>query len=441
MSDSFYLVLPSNSNMGTYPTNYGGQFTVELESPLYLDATYQVGLVEAMYHRDWNNVRGDENYIRLEWKMPNPEKAKWEAKHWVEIELDNVKGGKLYVSFAGYSAKEVFQYILLLIVNGIGFSYFTKELITDTVSIQKTATIDDIQAYYSFQPTYYQAKFPNINTTSTNIKLHTSEHIQHFFKFKPIETITDSWLLNVKVDDTHPLKDFVTKTTPVSFENLTQVAHGVVPPKRYLSSKELMDAFNNTLKKMTTTNIVASSVPISKTAATDPTTLYRIKLVITPKDDNQKTWWRLLISPPLCRLLGLGTAKLKQDPTTHHGYIVPDDHDVTFDGDFKTPSLTPTTISGDFEMNVMRDADSLWIYSNIVEGQITGNTKSPLLRILPAEGAYFGDTIIKTYETPQYKRLITHTIQQITCSVYTSTGRTPIDFKEPVVLTLHFKRF
>jgi len=82
---SFYVTLPSNSNIDTHPENTGGKFTVTLQEPLYLDTTWQVGLAEAVYHRDWDNVRDNENDIVVEymsgWETTNTEGIFTDAKY------------------------------------------------------------------------------------------------------------------------------------------------------------------------------------------------------------------------------------------------------------------------------------------------------------------------------------------------------------------------
>lgn len=63
---SFYTVLPSNSNLHREPTNVGGDYVVHLNETLYLDSSWECGLAEAIYRRDFANVREGENTIIFE---------------------------------------------------------------------------------------------------------------------------------------------------------------------------------------------------------------------------------------------------------------------------------------------------------------------------------------------------------------------------------------
>ena len=55
MSD-FYITLPSNSSMKTYPDNTLTHYFVKLDRPLRLEGKWLVGLVEMHYPNSWDNV-------------------------------------------------------------------------------------------------------------------------------------------------------------------------------------------------------------------------------------------------------------------------------------------------------------------------------------------------------------------------------------------------
>lgn len=59
MENSFYVTLPSNSSMISYPENSISHFTTALQRPLELSNKWEVGLVEANVPNHWFNV--DEN--------------------------------------------------------------------------------------------------------------------------------------------------------------------------------------------------------------------------------------------------------------------------------------------------------------------------------------------------------------------------------------------
>ncbi len=54
----FYLTLPSNSSMKTYPNNTVAKYVTQLQNRIELDGDWEVGLIEVMYPNNWANVIG-----------------------------------------------------------------------------------------------------------------------------------------------------------------------------------------------------------------------------------------------------------------------------------------------------------------------------------------------------------------------------------------------
>jgi len=52
----FYMTLPSNASLETFPKNTQSDFKVRLQQPLRLEGKWQVGVVEVHYPNSWNNV-------------------------------------------------------------------------------------------------------------------------------------------------------------------------------------------------------------------------------------------------------------------------------------------------------------------------------------------------------------------------------------------------
>ena len=61
--EQFYLVLPSNPSMKTFPNNTLTEYTTQLPRLIQLDGEWEAVLVEIRYPRTWNNVRNRENGI------------------------------------------------------------------------------------------------------------------------------------------------------------------------------------------------------------------------------------------------------------------------------------------------------------------------------------------------------------------------------------------
>jgi hypothetical protein len=82
---------------------------------------------------------------------------------------------------------------------------------------------------------------------------------------------------------------------------------------------------------------------------------------------------------------------------------------------------------------------SMYVYCNIVEQQIVGDSLVPLLRIIPVEGQH-GYLVTKTYENPHYLPVQVKQFQTIEIDIRDDTGK-PIPFERgKVVVSLHFRR-
>ena len=63
----------------------------------------------------------------------------------------------------------------------------------------------------------------------------------------------------------------------------------------------------------------------------------------------------------------------------------------------------------------MQPVDSLYVYCDVIEPKVVGDSQTPLLRIVPAKGKY-GELITQTYENIHYVRVQTKTFQTGWCS-------------------------
>ena len=82
---------------------------------------------------------------------------------------------------------------------------------------------------------------------------------------------------------------------------------------------------------------------------------------------------------------------------------------------------------------------SLYVYTDILEQRIIGDTTAPLLRVVPVKG-HQGDLITKTYENIQYFPVQKKTFSTIEINIRTDMG-TPVKFQRgKVYVTLHFRK-
>ena len=65
MSSQFYVTLPSNSSMETFPQNTLAAFTTKLAHAVTLTGEWEVGLSEVQFPISWYNIDGDEGVFVL----------------------------------------------------------------------------------------------------------------------------------------------------------------------------------------------------------------------------------------------------------------------------------------------------------------------------------------------------------------------------------------
>ncbi|CAB3996273.1 Hypothetical predicted protein [Paramuricea clavata] len=82
---------------------------------------------------------------------------------------------------------------------------------------------------------------------------------------------------------------------------------------------------------------------------------------------------------------------------------------------------------------------AIYVYCDIVQPQIVGNTSAKLLRSIPVQGK-LGDVITKTFTTIQYVPVQTKSFEDVEIVLRNDTGD-PVPFERgKVVTTLHFRQ-
>jgi len=82
---------------------------------------------------------------------------------------------------------------------------------------------------------------------------------------------------------------------------------------------------------------------------------------------------------------------------------------------------------------------SLFVYSDVIEAQVVGNSMVPLLRILNVEGRD-GETISKTFLNPPYFPVSRKTIDRIEVNIKDDTGEKVPFESGKVIIQLHFRQ-
>ena len=92
-----------------------------------------------------------------------------------------------------------------------------------------------------------------------------------------------------------------------------------------------------------------------------------------------------------------------------------------------------------FVINLEGGLSSIYVYSDVIQAQIVGDSMVPLLRILSVEGKD-GDIISKTFQDPPFYPVSRKTIDQIQVNIKDDTGRKVPFESGRVIVQLHFKQ-
>ena len=106
-------------------------------------------------------------------------------------------------------------------------------------------------------------------------------------------------------------------------------------------------------------------------------------------------------------------------------------------GDTDLKIITKTTVSP--FVTDLTVVSTIYVYCDIVEPQVVGDTSAQLLKSIPAEGK-FGDVIAKTFTNIQYVPVQTKSFENVEVLLRNDTGD-PVPFERgKVIITLHFKQ-
>ena len=169
---------------------------------------------------------------------------------------------------------------------------------------------------------------------------------------------------------------------------------GIVDYGYYTSVPELIKSINAAMKKELKDNSI--------TFAFNPRT-HKVKVTLAPKH-------YITLYGQMSKILGFGGDDLKILKSKESPHVA-ELHSIT----------------------------SIYIYCNIVQPQIVGNTMVPLLRTIPVSGNS-GDVIMKTFTNIQYVPVQTKSFEDIEILLRTDTGD-PVPFERgKVISTLYFRK-
>lgn len=132
--------------------------------------------------------------------------------------------------------------------------------------------------------------------------------------------------------------------------------------------------------------------------------------------------------------------ELNRKVTAHveKGYRVFCGHIRTMLG-FNTEDYITKTTTAEHEADLDLGFHSLYIYCDVVQPQVVGDTQVPLIRIIPVEGKD-GERVSKAFQSPQYLPVSRKQFETIEVNIRQDTGaKVPFETGR-VLVTLHFRR-
>ena len=107
--------------------------------------------------------------------------------------------------------------------------------------------------------------------------------------------------------------------------------------------------------------------------------------------------------------------------------------------DIDSDSSYPFHVEADDVVNLTQGFDTLYVYTDIVESRIVGDTLAPLLRALPISGRH-GDRVSARFTNVHYVPLLCSNFNSIEVDIRDDMGRrVPFEYGR-VTVTLHFRR-
>jgi len=429
--------------METHPDNQGGKFTVTLQEPLHLDYMWEVGLVEAIYHRDWDTAPTGE-YIKLEYRTG------WPTNYWEDVHDFR----RFYLLSINFFDPLTFSWTFIPNMGKPPFNrtrYMTKshkyshhalattfrDLLRGTLSsandnvLEITVSLDRTENTLTIKASWKNGVRPpgdirdvilyNLPDSMTKLFGLPDSHFNIVLGGPPTVLSFGSYL------NTFPYSKDMTELQP-KFETIQ------IPALLFDDNEGLVDAIKKAINQTT--------------LSTDAGTLsFDIKpngmavFSFTP-GKLAKKFWKFHISHSLADLLGMTSEESIADDT-HQDIVVTHGAWKNLTHPFSEPPIeipTNVDLEGTDKIIMNRGIDELWIYTDIISRQILGNKLLPLLRIVPVQGEPFGEGTLICYNHPHYVNLSANVIQEINITIQPSYGSHVIKFQQPTILTLHFRR-
>lgn len=106
---------------------------------------------------------------------------------------------------------------------------------------------------------------------------------------------------------------------------------------------------------------------------------------------------------------------------------------------FNKDDIISKTTTAPYVCDLSIGLQSLFVYLDIVDSQIVGDVRAPLLRTVPVQGQD-GETITLNYDNPQFLPLATKEFETLEVLITSDVGEKITFERGRVVLTLNFRR-
>lgn len=438
--------------MESHPENEGGKYTVILQNPLYLGATWEMGLSEIVYHRDWDNVPMGENEIKLEYR------SGWSEDYWgdmhklrtkylndinffkeSEIIETSIPPQTIHTSYTvplPEDLKYSHHFLATKLRDLLNEIFTIKSKMDNTITF--LASLDRQNHNLIITPTWTGGTKPP-NDTRQSITLQFPESWIKLF-------ILENESLTIPLDGPPTKLHYggYLKTFPyaVPLDYLKPEFKVIrIPPKRYSTNIEFITAIQNAIADASLDHLGTLTVDLVSGSQVNES-IKHVIIQFTP-GKLVENYWKIHITHTLANMLGMTSKETIKD-TSDNDLVLIHDHWTHLKDPFPEPPAPPKinmiTFRGTEYINIDRGIDELWIYTDIIEPQLTGNGLSQLLRIVPVKGEPFGEGILIRYDYPHYMNLSTSMIQEINIRIMPSYGGNAIKFQQPVIITLHFRQ-
>ena len=90
-------------------------------------------------------------------------------------------------------------------------------------------------------------------------------------------------------------------------------------------------------------------------------------------------------------------------------------------------------------MNLNRGICAIYVYSDVIQTNLVGDSSVPLLSVVPLHGV-FGEMAFKQYSSPLYTTLAKHAFSTIEMYITDSAGRSLPFSSGKLTVFVHFKQ-